>query len=475
MGFFNKYPYTDFHELNLDWVLNMLKEMDKEWDEFQVLNTITIAGTWDISKNYPKYAIVEDSGTGYMAIKPVPAGIAINNLDYWLPVGTYSSAILDLDTRLTAAESNITSLNGTVSSHTSSINNLSNRTAVLEKTAYPTDGIILCIGDSYSSGWTSDGTYIGWPERLATALNKTFNTDVLRYHVGGCGFAAVGSGGKRFEDLITDANNDTSFNNADVSLIIFGGGYNDAYQGFSATDIANHMSTCATYAKAHFPHAKLLNVFMANASSPDPCTYGNLYDGAHRWMETGVFHGMQSLYCGSVLKGYANVAMASDGRHPNEMGQVLIAQAIADFITTGNVSGGINQLGSMSGSDKLYALADCNTLTLVQFENKDYTPETSSMALNGANRILTRNLKPLGITPNLGTYFAMQCTCQIKTTTGGINKYYLVPCYVRYTYDGSQMFYPILMQSDNSNYMSLSDIQYFTVLPHTFVFSRTML
>ena len=62
--------------------LNMLKEMDKEWDEFQVLNTITIAGTWDISKNYPKYAIVEDSGTGYMAIKPVPAGIAINNLPF---------------------------------------------------------------------------------------------------------------------------------------------------------------------------------------------------------------------------------------------------------------------------------------------------------------------------------------------------------------------------------------------------------
>lgn len=33
MGFFDKYPYTDFHELNLDFVLKALKEMDSRLDE----------------------------------------------------------------------------------------------------------------------------------------------------------------------------------------------------------------------------------------------------------------------------------------------------------------------------------------------------------------------------------------------------------------------------------------------------------
>ncbi len=33
MGFFDKYPYTDFHELNLDFVLKALKEMDARLDE----------------------------------------------------------------------------------------------------------------------------------------------------------------------------------------------------------------------------------------------------------------------------------------------------------------------------------------------------------------------------------------------------------------------------------------------------------
>ena len=32
MGFFNKYPYTDFHELNLDWIIAHFKEFIAEID-----------------------------------------------------------------------------------------------------------------------------------------------------------------------------------------------------------------------------------------------------------------------------------------------------------------------------------------------------------------------------------------------------------------------------------------------------------
>lgn len=33
MGFFDKYPYTDFHELNLDWLISEMKALEKHVDE----------------------------------------------------------------------------------------------------------------------------------------------------------------------------------------------------------------------------------------------------------------------------------------------------------------------------------------------------------------------------------------------------------------------------------------------------------
>lgn len=42
MGFFNKYPYTDIHELNLDYVLEELKRLEKNVDEIiEKQNTYT--------------------------------------------------------------------------------------------------------------------------------------------------------------------------------------------------------------------------------------------------------------------------------------------------------------------------------------------------------------------------------------------------------------------------------------------------
>ena len=49
MSFFNRYPYTDFHEMNLDWVLATLKEMDSR---IQGLKQEIITETIAASKEY---------------------------------------------------------------------------------------------------------------------------------------------------------------------------------------------------------------------------------------------------------------------------------------------------------------------------------------------------------------------------------------------------------------------------------------
>lgn len=43
MGFFDKYPYTDFHELNLDWFLSQFKSLVTDWDDFKTY----IENEWD--------------------------------------------------------------------------------------------------------------------------------------------------------------------------------------------------------------------------------------------------------------------------------------------------------------------------------------------------------------------------------------------------------------------------------------------
>lgn len=105
MGFINKYPYTDFHELNLDWILNMVQSVVKQVNDFTTFNSITWAGDWDASKSYVKWAIVQDSdGNGYISIQPVPSNINITNKDYWRLIAKYSDLYGAFNSRIQLCE-----------------------------------------------------------------------------------------------------------------------------------------------------------------------------------------------------------------------------------------------------------------------------------------------------------------------------------------------------------------------------------
>ena len=103
--FFNEYPYTDFHELNLSWVIKQLRTFATTLEQFVSINALKYADPiqWDITKQYEKNTIVIDplSGTAYISVAPVPVGVALTNPDYW-------TVVFDLEQFVTKANGNFT-------------------------------------------------------------------------------------------------------------------------------------------------------------------------------------------------------------------------------------------------------------------------------------------------------------------------------------------------------------------------------
>ena len=91
------YPYTNFHELNLDWVIMTVKKGEADIKDFIGLNTIKYADPilWDITRQYEANTVVVDPTTGnaYISTKAVPYGTHINNTDYWTQIYNYADVV----------------------------------------------------------------------------------------------------------------------------------------------------------------------------------------------------------------------------------------------------------------------------------------------------------------------------------------------------------------------------------------------
>ena len=107
MAFYNKYPYTDFHELNLDAIIEQVKRLQNDFDEFALNNSLTYMGEWDITKSYPAFSVVDDGGFGFLSLQPVPPGVLLNNPDYWLMIVDFSALYNDFGQRITDLETTV--------------------------------------------------------------------------------------------------------------------------------------------------------------------------------------------------------------------------------------------------------------------------------------------------------------------------------------------------------------------------------
>ena len=91
MSYF-EFPHTRTYEGDLGYVISQIIELTKKYDTFFAYNSIKFADPieWDITTQYAAYTIVFDSNDEYSYIskKPVPAGITLDNTDFWEVLGS---------------------------------------------------------------------------------------------------------------------------------------------------------------------------------------------------------------------------------------------------------------------------------------------------------------------------------------------------------------------------------------------------
>lgn len=100
----HKAPYTNFHDLNLDWIMDELNEFSTKLTNFVSLATIKYANPiqWDITSQYEANTVVVDSnGNAYLSVQPVPSGVSLDRTDFWTKIGNFDALWADVKKAIT--------------------------------------------------------------------------------------------------------------------------------------------------------------------------------------------------------------------------------------------------------------------------------------------------------------------------------------------------------------------------------------
>lgn len=202
--------------------------------------------------------------------------------------------------------------------------NLNDYKQVVDKKFEDLKNRYVIIGDSYLEGYNPDGNVESFGIKLKRMMGASDEDWIISYY-GGTGFCNTVSS-KNYKTLTQEAYDRTTKPET-ITHVLYAGGYNDS--SYTSEKIQNAITDC--YAKMHelFPNAVM---YLADIGS----TFTNQEVLWH--LHDNVLHGFDCAggddkkicslgYIGNAL--HERDMLASDGYHPTDWGQWVIALALS--------------------------------------------------------------------------------------------------------------------------------------------------
>ena len=247
---------------------------------------------------------------------------------------------------------------------------------VLALQADTDDPFTIMLGDSYATGWTPDGDNSGWPtylENLGVSRN-------IKLSDGGVAFGRAESDPKAPISLLQNATLPTGVTANDVKRIIVLLGYNDFYQ--ADADIVAHIRSFVTYCNTTYQNAVVYIGMCGYCDSRD--TNGKFGVDVVRTARSyaNALRTTNAVFVPQVLGIlFANGSLASDGIHPLESGNKLLALAMWNALHGSSftahayyeMSAASTAYATVSGKIKLDASVNNGILTGIASSNLELT------------------------------------------------------------------------------------------------------
>lgn len=337
--------------------------------------------------------------------------------------------------------------------------NLDDYKKVVDKKFEDMKNRYVIIGDSYLEGYNPDGNVEGFGNKLKVMMNASDEDWIMAYY-GGTGFVNTVSG-KNYKSLTQEAYGRTTKPET-ITHVIYAGGYNDS--PYTSENIQKAITDC--YSKMHelFPNAVM---YLANIGS----TFTNhevlwhLHDNVlHAYnCSAGDTKKICSFgYIGNAL--HERGMLASDGVHPTDWGQWIIAVALSYKLRGGEYEP-VGRFIDFTSSSTTPGVSS-STVTGKEFFNKD----TLSLIIHRIEfsvqpSIPTEIAWSVGLTKDLQYvrntyhYMASMMTTGIVAYNGGAN-FRNCPMTIAVAEGGVITVRLHTLNKDDTNYEVLNNIKF---------------